>query len=381
VRFSLDVCLPVGDLPRRSVSGRTPPVFAGFISGLFAYHAGVVDHRVDLKGMNTMRSIGRVLAVASLAVIGLSEPAAAWNDKGHMAVAYVAYQQLTPAARARADQFLRMNPSYRQWLAMLPSTVPAGDRNLAIFMIAATWPDQIKSDAAYRDDGTQNGNHPGGAGSSQNVGYADKFRHKYWHFVDRPFSAAAGARLPSVPAPNAQDRIVLFLSVLASPSPDALKSYDLTWLLHLVGDIHQPLHASTRLTAGYPYGDNGGNSVRLCQDAACSLTTTLHSLWDGLLGGQEDVASAIAAARQLPAAAAERARVLEPAAWVQEGFALAQSEVYHAPVLVGVGPYTITTMYQARARQVGQAQIALAGARLAAVLNRDLTSAAPRGTH
>ena len=95
---------------------------------------------------------------------------------------------------------------------------------------------------------------------------------------------------------------MLFLSVLASASPDALKSYDLTWLLHLVGDIHQPLHAATRVTAAQFYGDNGGNSVRICQDTLCNATTNLHSVWDGVLSSQVDVASAIAAARQLPTA-------------------------------------------------------------------------------
>jgi hypothetical protein len=50
------------------------------------------------------------------------------------------------------------------------------------------------------------------------------------------------------------------------------------------------------------------------------------------------------------------------------------------PIRVGVGPSPLTGAYGARARQVGAAQIALAGARLAAVLNRDLTVSSIRGT-
>jgi hypothetical protein len=313
-----------------------------------------------------MTTTGRLLVVVCLAVFGLSRPAAAWNDKGHMAVAWVAYQQLPPVARARVDQLLRINPFYRRWLGMIPATVPAGDRNLAVFMIAATWADQIKLDAAYRDDGVQGGNRPSGALSARNTGYGDVFRHRYWHFVDTPFSVEAGAHLPSVPVPNARDRIVLFLSVLASPSPDSLKSYD------LVGDIHQPLHAATRVTAGHGSGDNGGNGVSICQSVRCDLTTNLHSVWDGVLGREEDVASAMAAARTLPPAAPARAVMLDPARWVDESFALARTDVYQAPVLGGVGPYMLSGAYQARVRQIGEAQIALAGARLAAVLNRDL---------
>ena len=331
--------------------------------------------------MRARPAVGRILVALCVAVVLFTRPAAAWNDKGHMAVAFVAYQQLTPVVRERVDRLVRMNPYYRRWLAMIPSTVPAGERNLAVFMIAATWADQIKSDPSYRDDGTQGGNRPGGALSSRNLGYADTFRHKYWHFVDIPFSGAAGAHLPSIPVPNAQDRIALFLSVLASPTAaDALKSYDLTWLLHIVGDIHQPLHAATRVTPGHFDGDNGGNSVHICEDTACRMTTNLHSVWDGLLGFQEDVASAMAAARRLPAAPADRVRVVDPPQWVQESFALARSEVYQTPVRADLGPYTLTPAYQTHARQIGEARVALAGARLAAVLNRDLAASSVPGT-
>ena len=241
-------------------------------------------------------------------------------------------------------------------------------------MIAATWADQIKSDSAYRDDGTAGGNRPGGSEARRNTGYADTLRHKYWHFVDTPFTAITGGHLPPVPVPNAQDRIVLFLSVLSSPSPDPLKSYDLTWLLHLIGDVHQPLHAATRVTAGHGDGDNGGNTVKICDGGGCSSTTSLHSVWDGLLGPQGDVASAMSAARSLPPATTARAAVLDPAQWIDESLALAKSEVYQTPVRDGIGPYALTAPYRTRAKQLAGLQISLAGSRLAAVLNRSLAS-------
>ena len=320
----------------------------------------------------------RIIALAALALLALaSAPAQAWNDFGHREVAAVAWSKLTPAARARAIALLKLNPKYDTWIA----GVPAGQRDQIAFVRAATWPDAIKRDPAYQSDGSDNGDRPPpGPEASQNIGYPDHNRHKYWHFVDTPFSAGGDGRLPAVPVPNARDRIVLFLSVLTSSSPDALKSYDLTWLLHLVGDIHQPLHAATRVTAAQFYGDNGGNSVRICQDTLCNDTTNLHSVWDGVLGSQLDVASAMAAARQLPMAAPSRAALLDPAQWVQESLALAKSDVYQVPIRVGVGPYALTGAYGAHARQVGAAQIALAGARLAAVLNRDLTASGIRGT-
>jgi hypothetical protein len=70
--------------------------------------------------------------------------------------------------------------------------------------------------------------------------------HKYWHFIDTPFTID-GTALPAIPTPNAQERIALFRTVLASTSADPLKSYDLTWLLHLVGDA---LTASYKKNAG-----------------------------------------------------------------------------------------------------------------------------------
>ena len=54
------------------------------------------------------------------------------------------------------------------------------------------------------------------------------------------------------------------------PARDALKSYDLSWLLHLVGDVHQPLHASTRVSSTDPGGDAGGNLLKL-NCAHCEL--------------------------------------------------------------------------------------------------------------
>jgi hypothetical protein len=105
--------------------------------------------------------------------------------------------------------------------------------------------------------------------------------------------------LPAIPTPNAQERIALFRTVLASTSADLLKSYDLTWLLHLVGDVHQPLHASTRVSSTDPNGDSGGNLVKL----SCT-SCELHAFWDDLLGTNNNLKTVAKAARKLPPAEA-----------------------------------------------------------------------------
>jgi hypothetical protein len=166
-----------------------------------------------------------------LLVLAVTSPALAWDSKGHMMVAYIAYQQLTPTVRNRVDQLLARNPFHDQWLSKIPAGTPEAEKKRRVFMLAATWPDEIKANnSGYTDDGTENGNRPSGPASAQNVGYSDKLRHRCWHFVDQPFSLD-GTPLPAVPVPNAQERIHLFRGVMASTTAsDDLKSYDLTWL-------------------------------------------------------------------------------------------------------------------------------------------------------
>jgi hypothetical protein len=66
--------------------------------------------------------------------------AQAWNGTGHMTVAYVAYQNLTPQTRARVDQLLTLNPMYATWTAK----TPAAQKGLVALLSAATWSDCIK---------------------------------------------------------------------------------------------------------------------------------------------------------------------------------------------------------------------------------------------
>src|SRR5262245_63252131 len=120
-----------------------------------------------------------VLAFATL----MPSSAWAWNDKGHMMVAFLAYQQLTPPVRARVATLLALNPRFNTWNHLIPNGTPAADRPALLFAIAATWSDHIKSDPTYTDDGSQGGNRPDGPSSSQNTGYTDKLRHKSWPFM------------------------------------------------------------------------------------------------------------------------------------------------------------------------------------------------------
>lgn len=316
------------------------------------------------------RALVAVTLLMAAALAGLSPQAFAWNDRGHMSVAYVAYMKLTPATRDRVNALLKLNPQYAGWSATVDQQVPTAspaDKDMLIFMIAATWADAIKRDPSYTKDGSDGGNRPDGSPDpGKNTGYDDLLMHKYWHFIDTPFSSD-GTPLPAIPTPNAQERIALFRTVLASSSPDALKSYDLTWLLHIVGDVHQPLHAATRVSSANPAGDAGGNLVKL-DCAKCEL----HFFWDDLLGTQNDLPAVVKGAKKLPKAKSGPAGKADEKDWIAESFQAAQQVVYSPPVGPGDGPFTLTPAYKKKAGNLARQRVALAGARLANLLNNEL---------
>ena len=238
-----------------------------------------------------------------------------------------------------------------------------------VFMIAATWPDEIKSASGYVSDGSHNGDRPDGSPDpSANKGYSDKLRHKYWHFIDTPFTTDGTAPLPTIPNPNAQERIALFRGALGSGADDSLKSYDLVWLLHLVGDVHQPLHCTTRVSITDTEGDSGGNRVSLGSG-------NLHAYWDDLPGTGKPASvfkGVIKAGKKLSAPDATLAAISDEKTWIVESFQAAQQTVYQNPIGAGDGPFSLDANYKTAAKKLAQERIALGGVRLANLINDNL---------
>jgi hypothetical protein len=288
----------------------------------------------------------------------LSAQVQAWNDFGHMTVAAVAWGHLHPVARARASALLRLNPDYSRWV----NGVAPEQQDVIAFLRASTWADAIKREPGYIDDGEQ----PDGPDANANIGYEDLREHRYWHYVDVPFSPD-GTSLPEIRTPNAATRIAQFRQVLNDPTATArLKSYDLAWLLHLVGDIHQPLHAVSRFTRELPGGDLGGNRIRLC---AVPCRQELHYFWDAALG-RGTPAQALALARELPMPAKSQFADADVQDWLQESGQIARRVVYGLPIGPGAGPYPLNLAYREQARSVARNQVALAGGRVAVLLNK-----------
>ncbi|MGL4967675.1 MAG: S1/P1 nuclease [Inquilinus sp.] len=314
-----------------------------------------------------MRAWPLVAAFGSL-VLPLSD-ASAWWDEGHMQVAAVAYYRLTPEARAKADALIQLNPHYESWTAGWPS----GHVAEYAFVRAAIWADDIKSSGlGYTDVGDK----PTTADAGRNIGYQDFLMHKYWHYTDIGFSTDGTTVEPPDPV-NALTQIKALTAGLSTASglPDSVRSYDLVWLIHVVGDVHQPLHATARFSQKYPHGDQGGNKEAVIP--ATGETIDLHGYWDGLLGSYSTPQIAIMDAlvrpeTKLPDPDPALAGVADPADWLEESKKLVEDFVYAEPVRSGARPYMLDRQYETNAKKIGRQQISLAGARLANLINEPL---------
>ena len=307
-----------------------------------------------------------------LSLLLLAPGSYGWNGFGHMAVAYMAYQHLDATTRSRANQLVRLNPLYATWNKQLPQGISVSQRNLMLFMIAATWPDQIRSDHTYHADGPDSGDRPPDTGGDVNIGYTDKALHKYWHFVDNPFSQD-GTTVDKAPSPNADTQIKAFSQALSSDEPDKLKSYDMVWLMHMVGDIHQPLHNASRFSADLPEGDAGGNLVPIAPPPCKNDTsaTELHALWDGAVGTSSAPKAVILVAKNLRAQPVD-ASDQDVDGWASESLTLAEAKAYVAPIGAGKGPFMIDQAYCDQMLAVAQQRIVQGGERLANLLNVNL---------
>ena len=162
--------------------------------------------------------------------------------------------------------------------------------------------------------------------------------HGPWHYVDYPY-VLDDTKAPavdetwdgkSVPANllQAMDKAITELKDPATP-PDR-KAIDLCWVEHLVGDIHQPLHAVSMFSKEFPTGDRGGNSLMV---KASNGNINLHAFWDDAAGLSLDPDVIRKSADQFekdhPAdSLKDKVADLKVTDWAQESLALAKEKVY-----------------------------------------------------
>jgi hypothetical protein len=297
-----------------------------------------------------LRRLGLLLMqalCAATACLG-THAAMAWGDEGHEAIGLIAEHYLTPTTRSRVIALLKGDAS-----------------GLVARDIAheATWADK------YRDSDRD----------SSKV----RFRAtRDWHFVDleidgMDLNRACDGRRPlpaGTPASKGPpddciiDKIDQFSSELASPATDTEERHlALQFLLHFVGDLHQPLHASDD-------HDQGGNQKTA--NASGIGTEKLHYDWDvpfvARLGASpEEIAQKLIAG----IADAERAQWARGSAtdWAVETYRISKAHAYGAlPAASGDSYYLLSDQYVADATRVTAEQLSKAGVRLAFMLNRDL---------
>jgi hypothetical protein len=254
----------------------------------------------------------------ALSLVLLSTPAFAWGPVGHSLVARIAESQLTPAARARVAEIL------------------GPGRTMAS---VASWADEVRS--------TRRETAP-------------------WHFVDIPIDQTRFDPARDCPKDDCVvTQIARLRAVLRDPAASAADRREaLQFLIHFIGDMHQPLHSSDNQ-------DRGGNTVPI---QFHGRRTNLHSLWDSgmltRLGSEEQI---------FPALSQEAARRRKSwakgtvAGWAEESHSVGRKMVYGQLPKPGEGAVvTVEARYEATAGPVLRHQLERAGARLAMALNADL---------
>ena len=323
-------------------------------------------------------SLTALAVLCGLLIVVPSTPVQAWNERGHMLVAFIAYQHLNPTAKKNVAGLLRRNPEYTSWIQGLPASASEDRRALRAFLHAANWPDFIKGAEGYVADGANGGNAPPpGPDASQNIGYADKNQHRYWHFINGAFSDD-GTPTQAPPSVNVRSEIELLRAAVASASTsEDVRSYDLVWLAHLVGDVHQPLHAVARFTKADRDGDKGGNDVLLKCTVALQCSENLHALWDGLLGSDASPAQIASIGTTLDKSVhPANTNVTDVNVWIQESMDLARTKAYRtiSGTPLGDPTATLNKAYIDRARATARERVVLAGRRLANLINEALGS-------
>jgi hypothetical protein len=242
----------------------------------------------------------------------------AWGPEGHSLVARIAETQLTPAARAR-----------------IAAILAPGQTIISI----ASWADDVRR---------------------------SRPETATWHYIDIPIHQKHLDLARDCPQGNCVLAKIAEMrqKLMNAATPMDQQREALMYLVHFIGDMHQPLHCSDN-------DDKGGNAVKV---ALHERPTNLHSVWDsGLLGR-------LPPADQLfPNLSEESLRRRKKYAkgtvtkWAEESHRSAQKVIYgKLPKVNTEEPMALTAQYERTADVLIREQLEKAGVRLAAVLNDTL---------
>jgi hypothetical protein len=271
----------------------------------------------------TQCSIPRTLLPCALLVLLVPSIGLGFGDEGHEIIGAIAAHELTPGARARVLALLATDHSG----LTADTSIPA----------EATWADRAR-------DATTRG----------------------WHYVnlelhDPDLASACAGRESCIVT-----KIDEFRAELANPTtPAAERLRALQFLLHLVGDLHQPLHAADDR-------DRGGNTERV--HAPGLPEGSLHHYWDTVFVAALGTDSTAVADRLLAEISPEDRRrwcAGTTSAWAWDSYAIARRRVYgELPRPDAGGRYQLDSQYVADAGAIERVQLERAGVRLGWLLNQ-----------
>ena len=257
--------------------------------------------------------------LAVIVVLGGTLPAFGWGPEGHSLVARLAASHLTPAAAARVAEILGPETSLES---------------------ISSWADQVRRERAATAP---------------------------WHYIDIPIDKPHLDMARDCPTGDCVlAKIEDFRKQVVDPVATAVQRREaLMFLVHFVGDMHQPLHCSNN-------HDKGGNDVKV---DLFERNSNLHSVWDsGLLGrmGTEDELFA-RFSRDLTPKLAKKWGKGTVDSWAEQSHKTAQKVVYgKLPTAPAGEAVKVDAAYERLADGVIKDQIEKAGARLAALLNATL---------
>jgi len=318
-----------------------------------------------------------ISALCFLLAIGSFNPAGfGWINTGHKVVALIAWEDLTPRTRAAITAILKQHPRYEKDLLQdAPADETPDEQARTAFATAATWPDMIRN-------------------RSNPMSFTHS--HPAWHYIDIPYAVdgqTVNERPVDGPGPhNIVEALKQCTDELKDPKKsDADKAIDICWVEHLVGDIHQPLHAISLYSKQFPDGDQGGNAEVVLRDPPYpDSSAKLHFLWDSLPGDFQseelDRYEALGLRGDTHYSREKMAdliKVTDFMAWAKESHQLAIDDVYLYGTLHSgqararrAGPTTepaatpgVPPGYMEKAEHVAMHQVTLAGYRLADQLN------------
>ncbi|HEX4848146.1 MAG TPA: S1/P1 nuclease [Novosphingobium sp.] len=201
----------------------------------------------------------RALAAAAGALLaaGASAPALAWSEPTHQTTGAIAWLDLKaqhPAALAELLELIRQHPNYDLLEPVLAGLSP-DQRERALFEVLARWPDDIRGGPEDRPE---------------------------WHYQLRVVSG----RTWLWPLENGAAQAGFtynFVTLANRCAAPADRAKAIGWLIHIVGDVQQPLHAGHQMTEAFPMTDRAGELAFVKRPNG--ETVNLHYYWDNTMEG------------------------------------------------------------------------------------------------